>query len=109
MSSIDPASVFAEDITPRAGARFALTPDRDGSESYFVPRAHKTMSREDFERSVVRGPDELAARMTAWWSEHGDAELAPLASRLGELAAALREPVGAEESGEVSSLVYPMF
>lgn len=109
MSSIDPATVFAEDITPRAGARFALAPDRGGSESYFVPRAHKAMSREDFERPVLRGPDELAARMAAWWSSQGNAELAPVAARLGELAAALREPVGQEEPGEVSSLVYPMF
>lgn len=109
MSSTDVETVFAQEIVPRAKPHFALHADRGGRESYFVARTSRVMSRDDFARPVVRSPEELTERLTAWWTSHGTPELAPLATALGALAASVREPVVDEAPGDVSSLVYPMF
>lgn len=108
-------ALFDELVTPLAEARkvagkqayFPLAGEA-GAKTYYEEPVLRAMQPGDFEFPGGGTAEGLVDALAASWAAEGETDLAAMAPRLKEIAAALREEA-AEGDGSVSILCYTMF
>ena len=91
---------------PNGETPLALGQDKN-AETYFVQRAHKQMSRSDFESGGIASVETAQADLIRACERTDAAYMVALAPGIAALASALRE--GRQESSDVSEFVYAMY
>lgn len=76
-------------------------------DSYYLPRAHKYMLREDFEFRPLLGRESIEKALTELWQERSSEELIPLAAPTAAVAESLKAVETQDD--EVSPFLYVMF
>lgn len=110
-------SAFFDDVLmPMAGRMrasgatpFLLRPDAARA-TYYVPRARRSMTHDDFTAPSCLDFEEFEQRLAAHWSALGRDALAAEAGRVADLARAAHATFAPDEQdGEVSPYIYVMF
>ena len=91
---------------PNGETPLAVGQDKN-AETYFVQRAHKQMSRSDFESGGIASVETAQADLIRACERTDAAYMVALAPGIAALASALRE--GRQESSDVSEFVYAMY
>ena len=92
-----------------AGAPPFFPPHGEASQkSYFGPPSLEFMTPADFELDVGGKSEALIDALAAYWARRGESELAAIAPRLKQLAAALGDEAS-EHDGRVDILCYTLF
>jgi hypothetical protein len=108
-------ALFDEVMVPLAKARRSSSappffPPRgeESRASYFGPPSLRVMTPADFELDVGGKSEALIDALAAYWTRKGEPELAAMAPRLKQLAAALGDEAS-EHDGRVDILCYTLF